>query len=153
MSMWKNITEKRIQTIALVVPVVLLVVGYLIYYPNVFGFCLIGAPDTHGYIYGCYYPRGVDFHSLLLIHLSWGLLPVSLSLLFMKKEIFITWFKFSVWAFPLFIFLSISMGGVNRGFFVPNEDEWATIFSWLFVVISLAIIGWKYWRLSKQPKK
>ena len=123
--------------------------SYVLVYPLYFGLCPNVGEGINPIGPACFLGlRGISGLAIFYFAISLSLL--SLLLAFLRKEIFTTWLKFSLWAFPLFVFLSISMGGVGRGFFVPNEEEWAAIFSWLFVIISLVIIAWKYWRLQRK---
>ena len=126
-----------------------LLASFVLIYPVRFGLCSGVSDGLNPIGPFCYFGvRGVS--GLAIFYFSTSLFLTSLVLVFLRKEIFNAWIKFAIWAFPLFVFFSIDAGGPNRGFFIPNEEEFAIILSWTFAIVSLAIIAWKYWRLSKK---
>ena len=71
-------------------------------------------------------------------------LPIAIILVFVRREIFNSWFKFAAWALPL-IFIYIAMTPVWDSTFLPfTRDDAARLSSQIFSVVSLIIIIYKF---------
>jgi hypothetical protein len=63
---------------------------------------------------------------------------------FLSERIFRAWQKFTLWWVPL-SFISVLVTSDSPGFFFPSAQEMLGMVMWgLYVVLSIAIIAWKY---------
>ncbi|MDE2020906.1 MAG: hypothetical protein KGJ13_11270, partial [Patescibacteria group bacterium] len=81
-------------------------------------------------------------------------LAISVVLVFVSKEIFISWLKFAAWYLPL-MFLSIALTpvsytGIGIDLYPYYRINAAHDAGVAFVVLSLLLIAWKYWRLHRK---
>lgn len=70
-------------------------------------------------------------------------LPISIILMFIPRSVFISWFKFAVWAIPLLL-IFISTQPVVSSFLSTNRDDAARLAGGVFAAASLILIIWKY---------
>ena len=132
---------KKNIVISLVVSIVLILVGYYLTNPEMFGLC---TPNELGY---CATPYNRSIGQPLVL----GMISVSLSLLVLlfRQEAFQAWKKFAVWAIPLGV-VPIALTPVQSGgaIGIPSIDR--EIATWLvsgaFLLISLVIIFRKSYR-------
>lgn len=80
------------------------------------------------------------------------LLPLTLILIFVSRNIFISWLKFAAWAIPLaalYIWLTPVSGGGDLISF--TRDDAARLTATIFTILSLVLISYKYFISS--PKQ
>ena len=83
-------------------------------------------------------------------YFSLFLLPITIILAFVPREIFKSWLKFAAWAIPLSI-LYIAMTPVIDNSLLPfQRDDAARLAGQVFAVASLILIIWKYFS-SRRP--
>ncbi|MFC1720676.1 hypothetical protein ACFL0K_00235 [Patescibacteria group bacterium] len=83
-----------------------------------------------------------------------ALLPVTIALFFLRREVFVAWVKFAAIGFPIMLAgllytfnMPQSTGSFMGG---PSESEIASVvLPGLFLIISLLIIAIKSWKLRK----
>lgn len=81
------------------------------------------------------------------------LLPLTIFLIFIRREIFNSWLKLAAWAFPLSILFIANVEVSSMAFFeyVPfYRDDAARFAAIVLTVASLVLIRWKYSR-SRSP--
>ncbi len=122
--------------------------GYVMSHPFDFGFCP-GNIETNGMHTWCssVVPRELGFPTLSL---SLGLFTTSLILFFVRKEVFHAWLLPAVIVGALSLFIVFNTPSSSPGYISYNRPEYATFFSYLFFIISLCIILWKSFRISKK---
>jgi hypothetical protein len=80
------------------------------------------------------------FGEILLIIIS--LLPISLFTLFLKEEVFQTWWRFARWSVPVLMFFTYVLNGSGGGGFGISSSDFILV--WLlyiiFFITSFAII-------------
>ena len=70
------------------------------------------------------------------------ILPITLILVFVPRNVFISWLKLAVWAVPLLLLL-ISTQPVYSGFLSTDRDDAARLAGEVFAGASLILIIWK----------
>jgi len=112
-----------------------------------------------GDIISCRTPIGVGYSikycaqiSIILLPLT-TVIPVSLLTYKLRDEIFRAWIRFAQWWVPIsMLIILIIPGGGGGGWgiaFPPLDAVFALYSSGLFLVISLAIIAYKFFQLKK----
>jgi len=100
-----------------------------------------------------YYAKGFTDLKVSFFFFILALIPVSLLLLFVKRNVFIAWAKYVAWWFPLSLLLILSTseygnGGFFGGLFAISERRMmGLVLAAVFFVISLLIIAWKSFQL------
>ncbi len=146
--------QKKILFALIVFSLLTLGVGYVFSEPLKFGICQSPSSDIEGGpVTWCGESLGENIPEPLL----WSFLPLLLItpiLFFVRREVFLTWVKFASVFFPLM--LAILLYTYNNtpvtGSWIsgPTDDQLASVFlPPLFVIISLAIIAIKSWKLRK----
>ena len=82
---------------------------------------------------------------------TWLLPPLFFGLTFVRREVFNAWWKVILPVAILALFL-IVISPPLRDFMTPGRTEVTDIMVKFFVVVSLLVIAWKYWRLSRASK-
>lgn len=81
------------------------------------------------------------------------LLPLAIILVFIPRNIFISWLKLAAWAIPLsIIFIAtthVNFTGIGMDFFPFYRDDAARLAGEVFSAISLILIIWKYFSLRR----
>ncbi|MFC1775338.1 hypothetical protein ACFLY0_00665 [Patescibacteria group bacterium] len=99
----------------------------------------------------------INFASNIIEPVFWSflaLLPVTIALFFLRREVFVAWVKFAAIGFPIMLAgllytfnMPQSTGSFMGG---PSESEIASVvLPGLFLIISLLIIAIKSWKLRK----
>ncbi len=74
-------------------------------------------------------------------------LPIAAILVFVSRNIFSSWLKFSAWAIPLSIFYiattPVNFTGIGMDFFPFYRDDAARLAGGIFAAASLILIIWK----------
>jgi hypothetical protein len=83
------------------------------------------------------------------------LIPIAATafiLLFFHRKIFFAWIKFVAVALPLAVLWVFNTPVTSRGWdVIPSDREGVAWFAGtLFLIGSLIVIGWKWWRLRKE---
>ena len=153
--------HKKILSALMVASFLALGVGYVFSEPLKFGIC---EPAYYEY-YSDKEDKDKWCHSAFDENipepLLWSFLPllfITLTLFFVRREIFLAWAKFAGIAFPLMLGVLLYThnnipvsGGWIGG---PTDDQLATVFlPPLFAIISLLIIGVKSWKLRKEIRE
>ena len=134
-----------------VVPLALLVLtligsglGYLLLHPDVVGWCPIGL-DSNCLGQDLAFGIGEPLYRGL-----WWLLPIFATVLFVRDEVFSAWWK-SVLPIALvgllFIVISPTTGSPLQLAF--SRTTITTLVVQFVAIVSVLVIGWKYWRLSR----
>lgn len=81
------------------------------------------------------------------------LIPLTILLVFVRREAFTAWLKFALWAIPLTgVFVAsvrVSSGSFFEAFPFYRDDA-ARLAAIVFSLVSLCVIGWKYLRLKRK---
>ncbi len=87
------------------------------------------------------------------------ILPIAITLIFVSRTVFNSWFKLAVLVLPLlFIFVAttpVNWTGIGLNLFPFYRDDAARVAGGFFTVVSLLFIAWRYFSLrrSSQSKK
>lgn len=131
------------------VSLITILLGYFLMYPELTKWCLAVGFNCFGdnWTFGVGQP--------LFWSTRW-LPPLFLVLIFVRKEVFAAWWKVILWfAVPALLLIVISPP--LPAFLTPDRTQMTDLMVKIIVVVSLAIILWKYWRLyrlkSTKPAK
>ncbi|MCK9352195.1 MAG: hypothetical protein M0P76_05410 [Candidatus Pacebacteria bacterium] len=69
-------------------------------------------------------------------------------LYFLREEIYLTWRKFTLWCFPLFLFIILFPDRDAADIEVVSAEGFLLFLCSLFVVVSFMIIAVKSWKLK-----
>lgn len=138
--------HRIIAVVLFIASLVAILIGYFLLHPEIIGLC----------------PRGLDMNCLNQ-NLSFGIgeplywsirwLPVLfLSLAFVRREVFIAWWKVMIWFFILALLL-IVISPTTQTFFTPDRTTVTDLVVKVIVIVSIVVVLWKYWRLSKGKAK
>ncbi|MDO8514337.1 MAG: hypothetical protein Q7S50_02215 [bacterium] len=116
--------------------------GYLLLHPTIVGLCT----DPNNNCLSEFWRYGVAKP------LFWGTqwLPFFFfALIFVRKEVFQSWWKFGA-LFAILPLLLIIVSPPLGEMFTPDRTLITERMVQLFVIASAIFIGWKYWRISKR---
>ena len=99
-----------------------------------------------------YFRRNLTGFRVSLFALAIAFIPIGILLLFLNRNILLSWLKFALgWMVLYFvvIFMSPEYGSSS---FMPGPDRktFSWIMSGLFLLISLILIAWKSWKLKNK---
>ncbi len=139
-----KLDHRIIAYILFVTSALLIVLGYVLSHPETVGLCVGGSSSciTQPTLFGVGHP----------LYLGTRWLPFFFFfLIFVPREIFVSWAKFAWWIALiglLFIIGSPPIG--NAIHLTPDRTQMTQFVTHLFVIVSLLWIGWKYWRLRRK---
>ena len=141
--------QRKIPIILFVLSLALIFLGYLLMYPVLTNWCLkIGLNCfSDSWTFGIGQP--------LFWSIRW-LPALFFVLIFVRKEVFTTWWKVIIWvAVPALLLIAISPP--LPAMLTPDRTQMTELMEKLIVIVSIAVITWKYWRLiqtkGKKPAK
>ena len=137
--------SNRVISISLfVLSLIAIPVGYFFIHPELFNWC---QSDQFGCI-----SQQISFGIGKPLFWSTRWLPVLFFfLIFVRKEVFTTWWKTILWFAVPALLLIVSSPSLPA-FLTPDRTEMTDLMVKLIVIISLIIIAWKYWRLNRAEK-
>jgi len=134
--------NKIIQSIPVVLT--LLVIGFR-YFSN---WCIDSIPSC----YGSWIHQTFQYTTSPLYIFAICFVLVALILVFIPRQIFISWLKFAVWALPL-LFIFVAIQPVNATHILStNRDDAARLVGEIFAGVSLILIIWKWFVARRQNK-
>jgi ABC-type dipeptide/oligopeptide/nickel transport system permease subunit len=114
---------------------VLLVIGF-----RYFSTWCIGSISS---CYGSWIHQIYQYFTYPLHSFSLFVLPITIILIFVSRNIFNSWLKFAVWTLPLLLIL-IATQPVVSSFLSTNRDDAARLAGGVFAAASFLLIIWKY---------
>lgn len=100
------------------------------------------------------YGTGIDHISLTVTKpgylFSLFFLPLAIILIFISRQVFISWLKFAAVALPLAVLFIATTPVVDISILPFNRDDAARFAGQVFAVASLALIIWKWWSLCRK---
>ena len=103
--------------------------------------------DSVSYCYGSLIHRLYQYFTSPFYFFSLFFLPIAAILVFVSRNIFSSWLKFSAWAIPLSIFYiattPVNFTGIGMDFFPFYRDDAARLAGGIFAAASLILIIWK----------
>lgn len=120
---------------------------------------LIGTASAH-ISYWCIYSNGACYTTWVnhiyesfthpLYFFTLYSLPLTILLVFIRRDVFNSWLKLALWAVPLsVIFIAntdVNSGGAYFVLYSFYRDDAARFTAIVFSVVSLALISWKYFK-------
>jgi len=128
----------------LILLLITIAVGYLLLNPWLFGIC---QPSL--------YCLDNSVGPALATPLYWGthwLLPLSIVLIFVRREVFNSWWKVALPLGILSLILILISPPIHGFIDEPDRTTVTEMMVWIIDVVSTIVILWKYWRLSRTPK-
>jgi hypothetical protein len=128
-----------------IVSLVLIPVGYFLLHPDLVGLC----QNNSG---GNCFDDSISFGIGKPLFWSTWLLPLLFfGIIFVKREVFNTWWKV-ILPIAVVAFYAIAISPPLQDFMTPGRTEVTSLMVKLIVIVSLVVIAWKYWRLSRASK-
>lgn len=114
--------------------------GYALSHPETVGLCVGNGPGciSQSILFGIGHP--------LYLSIRW--LPfLFLLLVFVPRDIFIAWAKFAWWAALVALFFITGSPPIGNALhYTPDRTQVTAFMAHAFVIVSLLLIAWKYWR-------
>ena len=138
--------HKVVAVILFALSLLAILFGYFLLSPWLIGLCPIDSYCLDDSLnFGIGYP----------LYLSIRILPlIFFTLIFVRKEVFSTWWKIITPLSILLLFIIISTPYEYHGWIQlwPDRTAMTHLMVYVFVIVSIIVILWKYWRLSRTPK-
>ena len=128
----------------LVLSLLSILLGYFLMYPAITNWC-------GGMGINCF---GDDWTSGVGEPLFWStwLLPILFfGLIFVRREVFNAWWKVILPISVIALYL-IAVSPPLQDFMTPGRTQVTSLMVKFIVIVSLLVIAWKYWRLSRNSK-
>lgn len=107
------------------------------------GVFVVCQPDQNGICTGKYYDSAFSVWGGSLI-----IFVISVILFFVREEVFRSWKSFAYWWIPVSAFLILLAPSQSGGLISIDRELVTWWMSGLFLLLSIAIIGWKSWKLK-----
>ncbi len=119
--------------------------GYFLLHPDLIGLC----PKN---LNANCLSESIDFGIGKPLYWSIRWLPLLFFvLIFVRKEVFATWWKVTGLVAVVALLLIVT-SPVMPAFLTPDRTEMTDLMQKVFVIISVIVIAWKYWWLSRNAK-
>ena len=120
-------------------------IGYFLLHPDLIGLCPKNVAAN------CL-DQNISFGIGEPLFRSIRLLPgLFFIMIFFRKEIFITWLKVII-GVAIIALLLIAISPPTHYFLTPDRTEMTDMMQKVIIIVSIAVILWKYWRLSRVAK-
>lgn len=137
----------KYQTVAIILFILSLLsilLGYFILYPAITNWC-------GGLNINCFSDNWTSGVGEPLFWSTWLLPILFFGLIFVRREVFNAWWKV-ILPVSVAAFVIIVISPPLQDFMTPGRTEVTSLMIKIIVIVSLAVILWKYWRLSKVSK-